>query len=88
VDYAPFDGPDGLICDKEGNLYVAVRSENRPGICVYSPQGQELAYLKTEVPTNVGFGRGRESKTLYITAGKGVYRVRVNKEGYHLPQNK
>lgn len=85
VDYAPFDGPDGLICDKEGNLYVAVRAENRPGICVYSPEGRELAYIKTEVPTNVGFGRGPENKTLYITAGKGLYRIRLNKEGYHLP---
>lgn len=85
VDYSPHDGPDGLICDKEGNLYVAVRAENRPGICVYSPEGRELAYIKTEVPTNVGFGRGQESKTLYITAGRALYRIRLNKEGYHLP---
>jgi gluconolactonase len=85
VDYSPYDGPDGLICDKEGNLYVAVRAENRPGICVYSPEGRELAYIKTEVPTNVGFGRGQESKTLYITAGQALYRIRLNKEGYHLP---
>ena len=88
VDYAPFDGPDGLVCDRDGNLYVAVRAENRPGICVYSPEGKELAYLKTEVPTNVGFGRGPEGKTLYITAGKSLYRVRVNREGYHLPPQK
>ncbi|MBI4663669.1 MAG: SMP-30/gluconolactonase/LRE family protein [Verrucomicrobia bacterium] len=85
VDYSPYDGPDGLVCDKEGNLYVAVRAENRPGICVYSPGGKELAYIQTEVPTNVGFGRGAESKTLYITAGKSLYRIRLNKEGYHLP---
>jgi gluconolactonase len=84
VDYSPHDGPDGLICDREGNLYVAVRAENRPGICVYSPEGKELAYIKTEVPTNVGFGRGAESKTLYITAGKGLYRIRLNREGYQL----
>jgi gluconolactonase len=45
----------------------------------------ELAYIKTEVPTNVGFGRGKESKTLYITAGKSLYRIGVNREGYHLP---
>ena len=85
VDYAPFDGTDGLIVDKDGNLYVAVRAENRPGIYVYSPEGKELAYIKTEVPTNVGFGRGAEAKTLYITAGSSLYRIRLNRAGYHLP---
>jgi len=88
VDYAPQDGPDGLIGDAEGNIYVAVRDETRPGICVYSPEGKELAYIKTEIPTNVGFGRGPESKTLYITAGKSLYRIRLNKEGYQLPPKK
>ena len=88
VDYAPFDGPDGLAVDKEGNLYVAVRAENRPGICVYSPEGQELAYIKTEVPTNVGFGRGKDSNLLYITAGASLYRIRLNREGYQLPAQK
>ncbi|HEY1603364.1 MAG TPA: SMP-30/gluconolactonase/LRE family protein [Pirellulales bacterium] len=88
VDYSPYDGPDGMICDADGNLWVAVRAENRPGIYVYSPEGKELAYLKTEVPTNVGFGRGRENKTLYITAGKSLYRVHVNRAGYQLPAKK
>jgi gluconolactonase len=88
VDYAPQDGPDGLVCDKEGNLYVAVRDLTRPGISVYSPEGKELAYLPTELPTNVGFGRGSEAKTLYITAGKCLYRIPTNKEGYHLPSKK
>jgi gluconolactonase len=85
VDYAPQDGPDGLVCDVEGNLYVAVRDETRPGIYVYSPTGKELAYIPTEMPTNVGFGRGAESTTLYITAGKSLYRIRLNKAGYQLP---
>ncbi len=87
VDYAPFDGPDGLVCDKDGNLYVAVRAENRPGICVYSPEGKELAYIKTEIPTNVGFARGKDANLLYITAGKSLYRIRLNREGYHLPKH-
>ncbi|MSQ93502.1 MAG: SMP-30/gluconolactonase/LRE family protein [Gemmataceae bacterium] len=85
VDYAPQDGPDGLCADVDGNLYVAVRDETRPGIYIYSPAGRELAYIKTEVPTNVGFGRGAESSTLYITAGKSLYRIRLHKDGYQLP---
>ncbi len=88
VDYAPQDGPDGLVVDKQGNLYVAVRAENRPGICVYNPDGKELAYIKTEIPTNVGFGRGKDSNVLYITAGKSLYRIKLNAEGYHLPARK
>jgi len=85
VDYSPQDGPDGLVCDKDGNLYVAERAENRPGIAVYSPAGKELAIIKTELPTNVGFGRGKESKMLYITAGSSLYRIKLNREGYQLP---
>ena len=85
VDYSPQDGPDGLVCDRQGNLYVAGRSEARPGIYVYSPEGKEIAYLKTEVPTNVGFGRGRDENLLYITAGRSLYRIRLNCQGYHLP---
>lgn len=88
VDYSPYDGPDGLTVDKDGNLYVAVRAENRPGICVYSPEGKELAYIKTEIPTNVGFGRGKDASLLYITAGTSLYRIRVNREGYQLPTAK
>ncbi|MFO1095264.1 MAG: SMP-30/gluconolactonase/LRE family protein [Planctomycetaceae bacterium] len=88
VDYLPQDGPDGLICDKEGNIYAAARDLTRPGVHVYSPKGELLAYVATEVPTNVGFGRGAESKTLYITAGKSLYRIRMKKEGYQLPAAK
>ncbi len=88
VDYAPQDGPDGLVCDVEGNLYVAVRDETRPGIYVYNPDGKELAYIKTEIPTNVGFGRGPDANLLYITAGHSLYRIRLNKEGYQLPAKK
>ncbi|MFN8008772.1 MAG: SMP-30/gluconolactonase/LRE family protein [Terriglobia bacterium] len=87
ADYSPEDGPDGLTPDVEGNLYVAVRAVSRPGIYIYSPDGKELARIPTPVlPTNVGFGRGEESKTLYITAGGNLYRIKMNKEGYQLPQ--
>ena len=85
VDYYPEDGPDGLVCDVDGNLYVAVRDLTRPGINVYSPEGEELARIPTEVPTNVAFGRGKSSKVLYITAGRSLYRIKVERDGYHLP---
>ena len=86
VNYAPEDGPDGLTVDVEGNLYVAVRDETRPGIYVYSPTGGERAYIPTEsLPTNVGFGRGKEAQTLYVTAGGSLYRIKVMKKGYQLP---
>jgi gluconolactonase len=88
VDYSPEDGPDGMVCDTEGNVWTAIRAENRPGIYCYSPDGKELGYIKTEIPTNVGFGRGDEVKTLYITAGKSLFRIRTNREGYQLPAKK
>ena len=71
VDYAPETrGRMGLKLNAEGNLYVAVRDKTRFGICVYSPDGTELAYIETpELPTNVAFGRGELQKTLYITGG-------------------
>ena len=86
VDYSPQDGPDGLVVDVEGNLYVAVRDQTRPGIYIYSPEGKELAYIPTpELPTNVGFGRGTESKTLYVTVETNLYRIKVKQDGYQLP---
>ena len=88
VDYSPQDGPDGLVVDSQGDLFVAVRAEDRPGICVYSPEGKESAYIKTEVPTNVGFGRGGDAHLLYITAGSSVYRIKTNRKGYELPAKK
>ncbi len=89
VDYYPEFGPDGLVVDVDGNLYVAERSHKRPGIAVRSPEGKELEFIRTapDLPTNVAFGRGAERKTLYITAGKSLYKIDLMKEGYHLPSN-
>ena len=85
VDYYPEDGPDGLVCDVEGNIWIAVRDQSRPGIYCYAPDGKELAYIPTPVPTNVAFGRGAAAKTLYITYGGTLSRIQVEKEGYQLP---
>lgn len=87
VDYAPEDGPDGMVVDAEGNLWVAVRDETRPGVRVYTPEGEELAYVETpDKPTNVAFGHGKTSKVLYITAEHCLYSIQTMKEGYHLPE--
>jgi gluconolactonase len=88
VDYHPYSGPDGIIADVDGNLYAAVRAENRPGIAVYNPEGKELAFIPTgeELPTNVGFGRGEERNVLYVTSGKSLYKIKMAKEGYQLPE--
>jgi gluconolactonase len=84
VDFGDQTGIDGMTVDVKGNIYGAVRSAKRFGIVVFSPEGKERAYLPTpELPTNCKFGRGSESKTLYITAGKGLFRIRLNIDGYH-----
>lgn len=91
IDYGKLDkpcsGPDGMIADERGNLWMASRCEYRPGIQVLTPEGKELAYISTgkELPTNVGFGRGADSNLLYVTSGKSLYRIRVGVKGYQLP---
>ncbi len=91
IDYSklakPCSGPDGMVADVRGNLWIASRCEHRPGIQVLDPRGRELAYISTgtELPTNVGFGRGADSNLLYVTSGKSLYRIRVGVKGYQLP---
>ncbi len=87
VDYAPNSGPDGLVADVDGNIYVALRNESQPGIAVYNPDGKELAFISTgeELPTNVGFGRGVERDVLYVTSGKSLYKIKMGKKAYELP---
>ena len=83
--FYPDAGSDGIAVDVEGNVYTTTRGE-RKGVIVFSPAGEELAYISTgdEKPTNVGFGRGEDSNVLYITAGTSVYRVRLAIDGYQL----
>jgi gluconolactonase len=77
-------GIDGMTVDKQGHIFAAVRSASRFGIVVFSPEGKELGYIQTpELPTNCCFGKGKDSKTLYITAGAGFYRIRLAVTGHH-----
>jgi gluconolactonase len=85
VDYYPQDGPDGLCCDVQGNIYAAERDTTKPGIGIYAPDGKQLDFIPTELPTNVGFGRGKDANLLYITAGSSLFRIRLTVSGYQLP---
>jgi len=82
VDFGDQLGTDGMAIDANGNIYAAVRSPKRFGIVVYSPKGDELAYLPTPtLPTNCCFGTGSNASTLYVTAGGGLYQITLNARG-------
>lgn len=84
VDFGAGTGTDGMTTDTAGHIYCAVRKEERHGIVVFSPEGKELAYIPTEpLPTNCTFGKGADASTLYVTAGTGLYRIKLKTTGYH-----
>jgi gluconolactonase len=98
VDFGKENGSDGMRVDVQGNLYIAARSLARPGILVIDPTGKELAFIATGpanqtglfeewrgIPSNVEFGIGDDSNTLYITIDKSLYRIRLKARGFHLP---
>ena len=74
---------DGIKVDIEGNIYIALVDK----IAVYSPKGEKLVDI--DIPnksvTNLCFGRGKWSKTLFITTSKKLYTLEVKKEGFHIP---
>ena len=83
VDFAPGNGPDGISVDRDGNIYCAISGPEN-GVHVFSPAGREVAYIPTpEGPTNVKFGRGSDANVLYITARANLYRIRIERTGYH-----
>ena len=66
-------GADGMTLDEKGNLYLA-----RNVVHVYSPDGKRLAQIEVpESPSNLCFG-GKDRRTLFITARKGLYAIRMN----------
>jgi gluconolactonase len=75
-------GIDGMCCDVEGHIYGAVAGSKTGGIYVFDPDGKQRGFLHTpESPTNCVFGNP-DRKTLYITAGKSLYRVRMKIQGF------
>ena len=90
--FYPGRSADGISIDTEGNIYAAAGLNRRrgtsetldtkPGIHVISPQGKLLRYtpIYEDTITNCAFG-GPGLKTLYVTAGKTLFRIQVDVPG-------
>jgi gluconolactonase len=91
-DFYPGRSGDGMTVDSEGNLYVAAglnrlrgtseTLDTVAGVYVFSPDGELLEHIPIheDTITNVAFG-GDDLRTLYITAGKTLFRVRTDVTG-------
>jgi TolB protein len=70
-------GSDGMTLDEEGNLYLTGK-----GVSVCGPSGTVVEHI--DVPeawtANASFG-GRDHRTLFITASKGLYAIRLRVKG-------
>jgi gluconolactonase len=81
-DFGKDRGIDGMCVDEAGNIFAAAGRGKTGGIYVFSPRGKKIGFLAVpEVPTNCVFG-GKDRSTLYITAGKSLYRVKTNAKGF------
>ncbi|MBY0528441.1 MAG: SMP-30/gluconolactonase/LRE family protein [Gemmataceae bacterium] len=81
-DFKDRRGIDGMVVDTEGNIYATAESGKQSGVYIFSPTGEQLGFLHTpEEATNCTFG-DKDLKTLYVTAGSSVYKVRLNATGY------
>ncbi len=70
-------GSDGMTIDNEGNLYLTGR-----GVTVFDPKGKQIAHIDINESwtANVAFG-GKDRQTLYITASKSFYGIRMRVKG-------
>ena len=70
-------GSDGMTMDSEGNLYLTGR-----GVTVFDKQGVQIEHI--DVPegwtANVCFG-DKDRHTLFITASKGLYAIKMRAKG-------
>jgi len=70
-------GSDGMTVDNEGNVYLTGK-----GVIVFSPSGEQIEHIPVDArwTANVCFG-GRDGHTLFITASKGLYAIRMRVKG-------
>ena len=77
-------GIDGMTVTTDGLIVAAGGGGRLGGVYVYEPDGTPVAFLAVpEDPTNVEFG-GPSRQTLYITAGRSLYRIETTLTGHQL----
>jgi gluconolactonase len=70
-------GSDGMTIDESGNVYLTLGK----AVTVYDRSGKKVAQIAVpEGTTNVCFG-GKDMKTLFITAGTGLYAIPMKVKG-------
>jgi gluconolactonase len=91
-DFSPGRSADGMSIDSQGNLYASAGMNQlrgtaetlatKTGVYVISPEGKLLRFIPIaeDYITNNAFG-GPDMKTLYVTAGKTLYKVRTEIAG-------
>ncbi len=70
-------GSDGMTIDDRGNVYLTGK-----GVTVFNPRGKQIEQIPVDArwTANVCFG-GPDRKTLFITAGEGLFGLRMQVEG-------
>ena len=70
-------GSDGMTIDSEGNIYLTGK-----GVSVFDPAGKKIEQIEVAEPWtgNVCFG-GKDRQTLFITASKSLYGLRMRVHG-------
>ena len=73
-------GSDGMTMDSKGNIYLTGR-----GVTVFDKHGQQIDHIDVAEPwtANVSFG-GSDRHTLFITASKSLYAIRLTVKGAKL----
>jgi gluconolactonase len=90
--FYPGRSADGMSIDTQGNLYASAGMnqlrgtsetlDTKTGVYIISPQGKLLKFIPIaeDFITNNAFG-GPDMKTLYVTAGKTLYKFRTDVAG-------
>jgi gluconolactonase len=70
-------GSDGMTIDEKGNIYITGR-----GVTVFDKTGKQIEHIDVPEPwsANVSFG-GKDHQTLFITASKSLYSIRLAVRG-------